>query len=88
MHAANTYTEPLDILLMIANDPELPADLRARAAKDASVYVHKRKPIGIEISGKYEFLSPEEREMRRNLLLEEIRERQVKNAGSGPNRGD
>lgn len=67
------YTEPLDILLMIANDETLDADVRARAAKDAAVYVHRRKPVAMEITGKFEHLSPEEREMRRQLLLEEIR---------------
>ena len=69
------YTEPLDILLMIANDPEVPVEIRAKAAKDACPFVHRRKPQALEVTGKFEFLSPEEREMRRQLLLEEIRAR-------------
>src|SRR4051812_15404573 len=67
------YTEPLDILLMMANDVDLDPELRAKAAKDAAVYVHRKKPVAMEITGKFEHLSPEERETRRQLLLEEIR---------------
>lgn len=77
MHAKG-FVDPLDLLLAIANDPRVPNEIRAKAAKDASPYVHRRKPQAMEISGKFEFLSQEEREMRRGLLLEEIRARQAR----------
>lgn len=79
MHA-DGFTQPLDILLMIANDTSIAADIRAKAAKDASPYVHRRKPQAMEITGKFEFLSPEEREMRRSLLVDEIRTRRALNS--------
>lgn len=72
---ASGMTEPLDVLLMMANDPDLPIELRLKAAAAACPYVHKRKPIALEVTGKFEFLSPEEREMRRKLLMEEIKAR-------------
>lgn len=72
---ATGYAEPLDILLMIANDPSVPVEIRARAAKDAAVYVHRRKPVALEVSGRFEHLSPEEVKLRREQLLEEIRKR-------------
>lgn len=74
------FTSPLDIMLMVANDSELAPELRIKAAQGASPYVHKRKPQALEMVGKFEFMSPEEREMRRQLLVEEIRARAAKQA--------
>lgn len=83
------FTEPLDILMMMANDPALSADLRIKAAQNASPYVHKRKPQALEVTGKFEFLSPEEREMRRKLLIEEMRARATrKSAPADPSASD
>lgn len=67
--------DPLDVLLAIAQDATQEAGLRIKAAQAAAPYVHRRKPQAMEITGKFEFLSPEERELRRQLLLEEIRTR-------------
>lgn len=72
------FTEPLDVLLMMANDPTLAPELRIKAAQNASPYVHKRKPQALEMVGKFEFMSPEEREMRRKLLIDEMRARSAR----------
>jgi hypothetical protein len=44
-------------------------------AAAAAPYVHRRKPIALEVGGRFEFLSAEEIKARRQLLLEEIRKR-------------
>lgn len=77
---ANGELTPLDVMLAIMRDPELDVMIRLRAATAAAPYVHRRKPQAFEVSGKFEFLSPEEREMRRELLLDEIRQRMASNA--------
>lgn len=74
---------PLDVMLAMMQDKELPPEIRIRAAQGAAPFVHRRKPQALEITGKFEFLSPEEREMRRGLLLDEIRQRMA-NAGKTP----
>ncbi len=64
---------PLDLFTCVANDTSISVEARIMAARAAAPYVHHRKPQALEITGKFEFLSPEERELRRQLLLEEIR---------------
>lgn len=64
---------PLDLFTCVVNDTKMSIEARLLAARGAAPYVHKRKPQALEIGGKFEFLSPEERELRRQLLLEEIR---------------
>jgi hypothetical protein len=77
---------PLDVMLAMMKDPDLPPEVRVRAAKGAAPYCHKRLPIALEVTGRFEFLSPEEREMRRNSLLEEIRLRRAHQSSQpGPN---
>lgn len=76
---------PLDVMLAMMKDNGLEPMVRMRAAAAAAVYVHRKKPQALEISGKFEFLSPEERAMRRNLLIEEIRTRQALGAGTERN---
>jgi hypothetical protein len=66
---------PLDCLLAMMRDEELPPEIRVRAAVGAAPYVHKRKPQALEVTGKFEWLTAEERELRRQLLLEDIRKR-------------
>jgi hypothetical protein len=63
------------VLLAMMHDPKLDASIRVRAAAAAAPYVHRRKPQALEVSGKFEFLSEDERELRRRLLLDEIRAR-------------
>lgn len=77
----NGRLDPLDVMLAMAADTELAPEIRIRAATGAAPYVHRRKPQAMEITGKFEFLSPEEREMRRSVILEEIRMRRAKEAG-------
>lgn len=79
---ANGELTPLDVMLAVAADPEVDVQTRVRAAQGAAPYVHRRKPQAMEITGKFEFLSPEEREMRRQLLLEEIRARAARASGT------
>lgn len=69
---------PMDLFNLVVNDPNVSIEARLLAARGAAPYVHRRKPQAMEITGKFEFLSPDEREMRRNLLLEEIRVRQAR----------
>ena len=74
---------PLDTLLAMMNDQNLDVMVRLRAATAAAPYVHKKKPVALEVAGRFEFLSPEEREQRRQLLLEEIRARAVRPPSDG-----
>ena len=76
---------PLDVLLCMMNDDDLDPDVRIRAAIGAAPYVRRRKPQSLEVAGKFEFLSPEEREQRRQLLLDEIRSKMVRDAGEATN---
>lgn len=76
----NGMQEPLGFLLQVMNDDKMPVANRIDAAKAAAPYCHRRKPQALEISGKFEFLSESEREMRRSLLLDEIRARRAKSS--------
>jgi hypothetical protein len=76
---------PLDIMLAMMNDATLDPEMRLRAAAGAAPYVHRRKPQALEVAGKFEFLTPEERELRRQLLLEEIRAGMARRADPGSN---
>jgi len=76
---------PLEVFQAVMADRNVSVELRVKAALGAAPYVHRRKPQAMEIAGKFEFLSPEEREMRRSLLLEEIRARMAKAAAPGEN---
>ena len=78
---ANAELTPLDCMIQIFRDPTAPTEVRVRAAVGAAPYVHRRKPVALEVTGKFEFLSPEERERRRILLLEEIRLRRTQESG-------
>ncbi len=80
---ANGELTPLDVMLAMMVDETLDPAIRIRAAQGASPFVHRRKPQALEITGKFEFLSPEERELRRNLLLEEIRQRAAARSSIG-----
>ena len=81
----NGELTPLDVLLCMMNDDDLDPDVRIRAAIGAAPYVRRRKPQSLEVAGKFEFLSPEEREQRRQLLLDEIRSKMVRDAGEATN---
>ena len=76
---------PLDVMLAIARDADQPPEIRIRAAVGAAPYVHRRKPQAMEITGRFEHLSPAEIELRRQLLLEEIRARVSRAASPGMN---
>jgi hypothetical protein len=78
---ANAELTPLDCMIQIFRDAAVPTEVRVRAAVGAAPYVHRRKPVALEVTGKFEFLSPEERERRRILLLEEIRLRRAQESG-------
>jgi hypothetical protein len=49
--ARNGEITPLDVMLAMMVDPDLPPERRVRAAKGAAPYVHKRKPVAVEVSG-------------------------------------
>lgn len=74
---------PLEVLQAVQKDPDVAVETVIRAAQAAAPYVHRRKPQAMEITGKFEFLSPEERELRRSLLLEEIRSDMAKRSAVG-----
>lgn len=69
---------PLDLFQAVQKDSSVPIETRLKAAAYAAPYVHKRKPQAMEITGRFEFLSPDERQLRRGLLVEEMRLRQAK----------
>src|SRR5262249_40684066 len=41
---------PLDVMLAMMNDSKLPAEVRIRAAAAAAPYVHRRKPVALEVT--------------------------------------
>lgn len=77
--------EPVDLLLMISNDPENDVEVRARAAASAAPYIHKRKPQAHEITGRFEFLTPEELERRKAMVLNDLRAKWVAQQRPGSN---
>lgn len=66
---------PLEVLQAVQKDPSVSIETVVRAAAAAAPYVHKRKPQAMEIAGRFEFLSVDERELRRRLLVDELRAR-------------
>jgi hypothetical protein len=74
---ANGEVTPLDVMLAVMRDQTLSPEVRVMAAAKAAPYVHRRKPQALEVSGKFEFLTEDERELRRRLLLDEIRARRA-----------
>ncbi len=77
---ASGAMSPLDFFVCVVHDERVSVEARLLAARSAAPYVHRRKPQAMEITGQFEFLSPQERELRRSLLVEEIRSRLSKQA--------